>query len=104
MALSYAQDVMPLFTDTDATHMDRLGVKLRDVDYMTDAGGGKVRNCPRTPAQFDDHAHARAVYATVAGENGCSKMPKGGPYWTDSDEGKKKLTTFKQWMTDGFNR
>ena len=36
MAVSFAQDVRPLFTDMDVAHMKRFGVSLDDFDYMRD--------------------------------------------------------------------
>jgi hypothetical protein len=34
MAVSFAQDIRPLFTDMDVAHMRRYRVKLDDFDYM----------------------------------------------------------------------
>ena len=34
MAVSFAQDIRPLFTDMDVAHMRHLLVKLDDFDYM----------------------------------------------------------------------
>jgi len=36
MAVSFAQDIRPLFTDIDVAHMRNLGVWLDDFDYMRD--------------------------------------------------------------------
>jgi hypothetical protein len=36
MAVSFAQDIRPLFTDIDVAHMRNLGVSLDDFDYMRD--------------------------------------------------------------------
>ncbi len=36
MAVSFAQDIRPLFTDMDIAHMKDLGVALEDFDYMRD--------------------------------------------------------------------
>jgi len=36
MAVSFAKDIRPLFTDTDIAHMKRFGVMLDDFGYMHD--------------------------------------------------------------------
>jgi hypothetical protein len=36
MAVSFAQDIRPLFTAMDIAHMKDLGVALDDFDYMRD--------------------------------------------------------------------
>ena len=36
MAVSFAQDIRPLFTDMDVAHMKSFGVFLDDFDYMRD--------------------------------------------------------------------
>ena len=36
MAISFAQDIRPLFTDVDVAHMKSFGVRLHDFDYMRD--------------------------------------------------------------------
>jgi len=36
MAVSFAQDIRPVFTDMDVAHMRNLGVSLDDFDYMRD--------------------------------------------------------------------
>jgi len=36
MAVSFAQDIRPLFTDMDIAHMKGFGVLLDDFDYMRD--------------------------------------------------------------------
>ena len=36
MAVSFARDIRPLFTEMDIAHMKNLGVPLDDFDYMRD--------------------------------------------------------------------
>jgi hypothetical protein len=36
MAVSFAQDIRPLFTEMDVAHMKSFGVSLDDFDYMRD--------------------------------------------------------------------
>jgi hypothetical protein len=87
MSVSFAQDIVPLFTGRDITCMARFGVGLNDYDYMSDPTGNDT---------FVDHTNARDVYAHLTGTK-TPRMPMGGPYWTDA-----QLQLFDQWMTDGF--
>lgn len=87
---SYAEDIRPLFRDTDVRCMRKTSRKvlLDEYSYMADpvAGDG-----------FADHAHARHVYCHLQ-PNGCEpRMPYGGPYWSDT-----QLALYRQWMDDGF--
>jgi hypothetical protein len=87
MPVSFAQDILPLFTDGDIACMRRFAVRLSDYDYMSDQGGND---------SFADHANARNVYAHLVGTK-TPRMPRGGPFWSDD-----KLQLLNQWMTDGF--
>jgi hypothetical protein len=87
MAVSFAQDIVPLFSARDMTCMSRRGVDLGDYTYMSDAAGD---------GNYPDHANARDVFAHLTGD-APPRMPLGAPAWTDA-----QLDTFKQWMADGF--
>jgi len=50
--VSFEADILPLFTQIDIEHMDRLKVNLSDYAYMSD---------PR-----NDHANAHHVYEVVS--------------------------------------
>lgn len=84
MAGSFQTDVLPLFRPQDIQHMNAMGVKLNQFDWMSNpAGDGK----------YPDHAHANHVYARLAGTE-TPRMPSGGPFWTDA-----QLETLHDWMT-----
>ena len=72
--LSFAKDIRPLFTDVDVEHM-------KDVD-----------------ADFDlsDYDSVKDRATDILNSLTDGSMPPGQP-WPDSD-----ITTFKQWITDGF--
>jgi len=78
MAVSFAKDIRPLFTQLDIDHMSPFGVTLDDHEYMSDA------------------ANAQNVLDYVDGTKQ-PQMPPNGPYWD-----KAKLDLFKQWMADGY--
>ena len=87
MAVLFAADIAPLFTERDIGCMSGFGVELDDYGYMGDATGD---------ATFSDHANARHVHARLAGTER-PRMPAGGPFWSEA-----QLQLFDQWMTDGF--
>jgi hypothetical protein len=87
MPVSFALDVLPLFSARDIACMQRFDVRLNDYDYMSDQAGD---------GSFADHANARDVYARLVGTT-TPRMPMGGPYWSEA-----QLQLFDQWMTDGF--
>jgi hypothetical protein len=92
MAVSFAGDIVPLFTRDDIDHMQPFGVLLDDYAWMSDAAAGSVGSCTSYP----DHGNARSVYGYLTGE--CQpQMPPGGPFWDAA-----KLGRYKQWMDDGF--
>jgi hypothetical protein len=87
MAVSFANDILPLFRPVDIQHMSPFGVLLDDYGYMSDATGNDT---------YPDHANARAVYCYLTGD--CQpQMPEGGPFWSQA-----QLDLYNQWMTDGF--
>ncbi len=78
MAVSFAQDIKPLFTAMDIAHMRNFGVLLDDFDYMRDP------------------AHAQNVLNSVS----TGAMPpssSGEPRWTS-----ESVQLFQDWMTSGY--
>jgi hypothetical protein len=75
MALSFAKDIRPMFTDTDVAHMKGFGIDLSDKDSVTE--------------------HATAIYGTVSG--GSMPPPNSGePRWSV-----EMCERFKQWQIEG---
>lgn len=82
MPVSFEKDIKPLFRkEPDVNHMNRLGVRLDDYAYMSDA--------------TNDHEHAQNVFDVLKNQ----QMPPGGPYWPQD-----KLDLFAKWMSDGYNQ
>jgi hypothetical protein len=78
MAVSFAQDIRPLFTDMDVAHMRRLLVKLDDFDYMRKPG------------------HAEHILKTVSS----GRMPprrSGEDTWSP-----ETVQLFRDWMAGGY--
>ena len=78
MAVSFAQDIRPLFTDIDVAHMRNLGVSLDDFDYMRDP------------------SHAQRVLGQVS----AGVMPprsSGEPAWSP-----ETVQLFRAWIADGY--
>jgi hypothetical protein len=80
MALSFKNDILPLFRPVDVEHMKVHGVLLDSYEYMSN------------PA--DNHANARAVRDTLLGPT--PRMPPGGPYWSGA-----QVDVLTQWITEG---
>ena len=78
MAVSFAQDIRPLFTDMDVAHMKNFGVLLDDFDYMRDP------------------AHARSV-ANMVSTGAMPPSRSGEPRWTP-----ESVQLFRDWMTGGY--
>ncbi len=74
--VSFANDILPLFTQIDIEHMQPMGVLLSNYAWMS------------TPA------NAQNVYGVLTAH----RMPPGGPYWTEA-----QLGLFNTWMTTGYN-
>jgi hypothetical protein len=77
MAVSFAQDIRPLFTSMDIAHMQDLGVLLDDFEYMRDP------------------AHAQQVL----GEVSAGAMPPGSsgePPWPP-----ERVQLFRDWIAAG---
>jgi hypothetical protein len=75
--VSFAENILPLFTTTDIQHMSGLGVPLNDYSYMS------------VPA------NAQTVYNQLASK----QMPPaadGGP-WSDAN-----IALFQSWMQGGY--
>jgi hypothetical protein len=78
MAVSFAQDIRPLFTDMDIAHMKDLGVALDDLGYMRDP------------------AHAQQVLDSVS----TGAMPpahSGEPPWSP-----QSVQLFRDWIAAGY--
>jgi hypothetical protein len=73
VALSFAADIRPLFSDQDVSCMKPRGVELADSQWMCDP------------------AHAQRVYDSVR----TGFMPP-GESWPP-----ERVATFKQWMDEG---
>jgi hypothetical protein len=78
VSVSFARDILPLFTRTDIEHMSAMGVLLHRHNWMSQP------------------SNARNVYHYLTGESK-PQMPLGGPYWSQ-----ERLDLFKRWMDEGF--
>jgi hypothetical protein len=82
MAVSFATNVVPMFTQMDIQHMNQQGIHLDQYEYMSDS--------------TDNHANANAVYQEVSS----GAMP---PSWSGEKPWTKEMVQlFQQWMTDGY--
>ena len=79
MAVSFSQDVKPMFRDVDINHMKAHGVRLDDLQYMSDPPN-KYKN-------------ARAGQDSLVNRT----MPPGGPFWTA-----EQLGLYDKWRTEGY--
>ena len=78
MAVSFAQDIRPLFTDMDVAHMKHYRVKLDDFDYMRNS------------------RHAQHVLNRVS--NGSMPPRRSGePAWSP-----ETVQLFRDWMAAGY--
>jgi len=77
MAVSFANDIKPLFREIDVKHMKVHGIPLDEYAYMSDP------------------ANANSVLQTVEGNP--PSMPPGGPYWTA-----EQVALYKKWMAEGY--
>ena len=78
MAVSFAQDIRPLFTAMDIAHMKEFGVALDDFDYMRDPD------------------HAQNVLKMVS----TGSMPptrSGEPPWSP-----ESVQLFRDWVAAGY--
>jgi hypothetical protein len=79
VAVSFENDIKPLFRAIDIDHMKRLGFLLDDYSYMSDSTNNH-QNAQKTLDQLSSH-----------------KMPPHGPFWSQD-----KLDLFSQWISDGY--
>ena len=77
MAVSFAQDIRPLFTDLDIAHMKHFRVMLDDFGYMHDL------------------AHAQHVLRRVNG-GGMPPRSSGEPPWSP-----ERVQLFRDWIAAG---
>lgn len=77
--VSFATDILPLFTQVDIDHMQEQGVQLNDYGYMS------------TPA------NASAVYGQLSSKQMPPSWGGGGGPWSDSN-----IALFKAWMDGGY--
>jgi hypothetical protein len=77
--VSFAQDILPLFTQTDIDHMQNLGVSLNSYSYMS----------------VPDNANA--VYQQVSTQQMPPPPPEGEGPWSGAN-----VALFKSWMDGGF--
>ena len=83
MPTAFDADIRPLFRAQDIACMARAGVLLNDATWM----------CEAAPSfGFPDHGNARVVHARLKAGN----MPPDGAWPSD------RLSTYEQWMNDGF--
>jgi hypothetical protein len=78
VAVSFAHDIRPLFTDMDVAHMKNAGVRLDDFDYMSD------------PAYAQKVLHAVSTGAMPPSDSG-------EPIWSPEN-----VQLFQDWMAGGY--
>ena len=78
MAVSFTQDIRPLFTDMDVAHMRNLGVSLDDFDYMR------------------DQTHAQRVLGQVS--TGAMPPRRRG----EAARSPETVQLFRDWMAGGY--
>lgn len=80
--VSFAADILPLFTAIDIAHMKPMGVLLNQYSYMSDPS--------------NNHENATTIQEYLTGTQQ-PRMPMGGPYWSQ-----QQLDLYAQWMSGGF--
>jgi hypothetical protein len=78
-SVSFAQDIVPLFTQIDIQHMQPMGVQLADYGYMS------------TPD------NASAVYAQLSSKQMPPSSGGGSGPWPDAN-----IALFKSWIDGGY--
>jgi hypothetical protein len=78
MAVSFAAEILPLFTQMDINHMKGFGVELDGYDYMKDP------------------SNAESAYFQVS--SGLMPPPSSGEERWSED----KVALFKEWMDGGY--
>lgn len=82
MGVSFASDIVPMFTAMDISHMEQQSVYLDKYEYMSDP--------------TDNYANASAVYDQVSSGG----MP---PSWSGEDPwSPAKVQMLKDWMDGGY--
>jgi hypothetical protein len=82
MAVSFASNILPMFTQMDIQHMGQRGIHLNQYEYMSNS--------------TNDYANANAVYQEVSSR----AMP---PSWSGEKAWTKEMVQlFQQWMSDGY--
>ncbi len=76
--VSFAADIVPLFTAGDVSCMARYGVNLTTYSYMSQP------------------ANAQSVLDRLNGTTQ-PQMPMGGPYWSSAN-----IALFQAWMQGGY--
>lgn len=74
--VSFANDIVPLFSPTDIACMTGMGVFLDDYTFMSNPD------------------NAKNVLDHLTGDSQ-PQMPLGGPYWPDA-----QIALFRTWMTE----
>jgi len=83
MAVTYSNDIYPLFRSQDKACMDAQQIYLGSSEWM----------CDPTPSfGFADHGNARHVFQRISNNS----MPPDGP-WPQS-----RKDTYTSWMDGGF--
>ena len=83
MAITFTQDILPLFRPGDIACMGGKGVILNDAGWMCDAAGD---------SNYPDHANARRVFEALSQ----GRMPPDGAWPAEP------VATYEQWMSNGF--
>jgi hypothetical protein len=86
MSISFASDIVILFTPKDVACMKPRNVDLTDYTFMSSAEGD---------VKYANFANARHVLARLVGSE-TPRMPKGGPFWSDT-----QLERLKNWIEEG---
>jgi hypothetical protein len=79
--VSFEQDILPLFTQTDIEHMQRMGVELNDYSYM---------RAPDNAMKVYDQLSSKKMPPSVGG---------GAGPWSDTN-----INLFKSWIDGGYQR
>ncbi len=85
MAVSFDQEILPLFRPRDRNCMAAFGVALDDFAWMSDPAGD---------AAFPDHANVRHVHAHLSGTE-APRMPPDGAWPAE------RIDLLAQWIEEG---
>ena len=89
MAVSFQNDIKPLFRNRDQNCMNSPThrIDLRNYAFMSNPAGNVA---------FPDHANARRVHRALL-PDADPRMPFDGVYWTEA-----QIALFARWMAEGF--